>query len=705
MKRILTFFSSLGLLLGFTIAPAFATAGGPTCSVPTDYSTIQAAVNVAGCTTIDVAAGTYNENVNINHSVILNGPNVGITGNGTRVSEASVSSINITASNVTVDGFSFTNSGVQMNINGSTTLSGVKVQNNIFSGYSSVGFPTYNAGNLLITRNLFQSPATNSEAIQIKADGSTTGGCNGTEVNDNVFTAASNNGGADINFSCTGSNSTDVTVSGNTDTGLNDSKGTSFTAFSGVTGGISITNNHVTGTANSGSAVFFFGSVSGNVSITGNDIVNGAGSAISIHGADITSDTANTGTFTIVNNDLSGNGRGVYVAAKALSSGAKVITNKNNLSGDTVYGVDNENAASIVVDGTCNWWGDASGPGLVASGTGSKVSTNVTYTPWLVSSDLNGSCTGGTVTVTIAKYLNGSMATAGSASNASYPMVSTWSATNIGSGTGNYTLSPSGFNNANPYQATTSYMTSGANYKTSEVTNDINNTSNVLPIDATCQPGMTQLVGYSTGGTLLAAAGATPTSTAPNFTGLTANEFVVVWNKTCPNVTPTPTLVGPPVSFAQCKDNGWKTFNNPSFKNQGKCIDYVEDHLGHVEGNVRYTAFNLKRQADFEVRNTGKSVMSAMGMFFYTDANHARYQVMVRDLKVSGKMAWFAGKVVHASNSAWVGQWLIVEISKNSPSQIWGSFTNQTTAANDVMNMTSPADGPFNITSGNLNVH
>ena len=95
------------------------TAGDPNCD------TIQEAVNAAASSgdTITVAAGTYAENVNIGKSLTLNGPNVGISGNGSRVTEAVVSSMNITASNVIVDGFSFTNGGVQMNINGATTLS------------------------------------------------------------------------------------------------------------------------------------------------------------------------------------------------------------------------------------------------------------------------------------------------------------------------------------------------------------------------------------------------------------------------------------------------------------------------------------------------------------------------------------------------------------------------------------------------------
>ncbi len=36
-----------------------------------------------------------------------------------------------------------------------------------------------------------------------------------------------------------------------------------------------------------------------------------------------------------------------------------------------------------------------------------------------------------------------------------------------------------------------------------------------------------------------------------------------------------PILIGPPTSKDQCKNDGWKTFNNPVFKNQGDCVSYV----------------------------------------------------------------------------------------------------------------------------------
>ena len=44
------------------------------------------------------------------------------------------------------------------------------------------------------------------------------------------------------------------------------------------------------------------------------------------------------------------------------------------------------------------------------------------------------------------------------------------------------------------------------------------------------------------------------------------------------------TYVGPPVvrptSKAECKKGGWRRFTNPSFKNQGQCVAYVNHHDG-----------------------------------------------------------------------------------------------------------------------------
>jgi hypothetical protein len=128
-----------------------------------------------------------------------------------------------------------------------------------------------------------------------------------------------------------------------------------------------------------------------------------------------------------------------------------------------------------------------------------------------------------TVKVTIVKYIDGAMATSSSAGSADFTMNAAWSADNIGSGSGQYTLGPT---TDTPYQTSTVDMSSGATYSTSEVMNSV--------VAATCDTDSPfSLVGYSSGDTLLAATTATPTAVAPAFTNITSDKFVVVWNHDC----------------------------------------------------------------------------------------------------------------------------------------------------------------------------
>jgi hypothetical protein len=40
-----------------------------------------------------------------------------------------------------------------------------------------------------------------------------------------------------------------------------------------------------------------------------------------------------------------------------------------------------------------------------------------------------------------------------------------------------------------------------------------------------------------------------------------------------------------PTSKAQCKKGGWRQFRNPSFKNQGQCVKFVNHHGGKAKGD------------------------------------------------------------------------------------------------------------------------
>jgi hypothetical protein len=137
-------------------------------------------------------------------------------------------------------------------------------------------------------------------------------------------------------------------------------------------------------------------------------------------------------------------------------------------------------------------------------------------------------------TVTIDKFVDGTTATSGpsSANGSSFGMTSSWNASNIGAGSGTYALGPTGFNSPNAYEAVTADMSSGASYTTSE------STSTAVGTD--CAAGQTyRLAGYTSGDTFSAASAGTPTMTAPNFTNITSNKFVIVWNRHC-LAAPTP---------------------------------------------------------------------------------------------------------------------------------------------------------------------
>jgi hypothetical protein len=115
--------------------------------------------------------------------------------------------------------------------------------------------------------------------------------------------------------------------------------------------------------------------------------------------------------ITVTKNIISSGARGVRVEDPgyygAAGANSNITVNYNNVSSDTVYGVGNTDPAILNLDATCNWWGAANGPGPVGPGTGSPVTTHVTFAPWLTSSNLNGPCNGGVVATNKDQCKNG----------------------------------------------------------------------------------------------------------------------------------------------------------------------------------------------------------------------------------------------------------------------------------------------------------
>ena len=351
------------------------------CTVPTDHATIQLAVNDAGCSVINVLPGTYNENVVIPRSLTLNGAQVGTDARGRSGAESIINGgvaadITITVDNVTVDGFTLNgpaNAGLAAVVM-QTGNTGETIQNNVINNPGRAASIT--TSNTTFSKNAVNNTATASDGFQ----------ANSTPVSNLTFSDNSF-GGADSNIYNADitviEGNSNVVVSGNSSNG----DGTLVALFK--TNGAQIAGNTVVGTANS--SAIYIGGGNSNVTVSGN-VVSSAASAVKVansFGVGINS------SVTITGNTLSNNSYGVNVAAG--STTGTVQAHRNSLTGNTIFGILNDPSSGGLVSGTCNWWGSASGPGLIASGSGDKVSTGVTYAPWLVSADLNGSCIGGNV--------------------------------------------------------------------------------------------------------------------------------------------------------------------------------------------------------------------------------------------------------------------------------------------------------------------
>jgi len=393
--------AALVALVGAPVAQAantlfVATTGADsgTCGASNDpCQTIQQAVNNASSgDTIVVAAGTYNETVDITASLTLQGAQVGNPGSAARSSESPATEsvvtgdLSIESSNVTVDGFSFDFGGNQISV----SQPGATIVDDVFSGYGNGGgtndaIGIAGAAGTTVVDNYFTSPNVDygdhgGAVVQWFA-----GGCSGSDVSDNVFDDADASALADIYFYCNDDSVSTITVSGNHDTIGGDSSFVNFQHIGSSGAEIDVTNNVVTMTPASGSSGLYFGtSESGvaTVDISGNSLTGDP-----IRAVKLSTNAGLSGPVSITGNDFSDSGVGVYVASGALN-GASVTLRGNNLAGETgdsvpdpADGVYNDPSSGGSVDADDNWWGCNAGPG--ESGC-SSVSGTVTSDPWLV---------------------------------------------------------------------------------------------------------------------------------------------------------------------------------------------------------------------------------------------------------------------------------------------------------------------------------
>jgi autotransporter-associated beta strand protein len=335
------------------------------------FNTIQAAIAaVASGGAVNVAPGTYNENLNVTNSVSLlsSGGRAVTTINLQTTGSIYSDTILISASSVSVKGFTVVGfnattgidddlAGINFFLNPGVT--NIEIANNLIQVGNISGNSNGDDGKGVLTTFNTDAPF-----------------ADGISVHDNTFEPLSVNGESVVGARAFYINPTvgSFTFASNTITG-NLYHSTTEANNSLIEGNLVIG----TGTADSSGGFAIYGSYSpdnGNAIIRGNVITN-TENAILLYDA---------GNVVIENNVLDANGTAIalYDADLAVDVSAIVIVN-NSLANEVVAGVYNQ-AGNGSPNAATNWWGNLSGPSnptLNPYGTGSAIDGNLTVSPWL----------------------------------------------------------------------------------------------------------------------------------------------------------------------------------------------------------------------------------------------------------------------------------------------------------------------------------
>ena len=378
------------------------------------FAAIQGGIdNVAAAGTVNVAEGTYNENVNVEveHLTIQS-----LDGAASTTLTAPIKSdyvFDIEADSVTIDGFTFGNFALGVRVNANNCI----IKNNVVSGstgayvvplvdedFEGGTLPTdwkrtSNGAGWLIGEELWSwgfyiPPHTTYAASNDDA----AGGANDGSV-DYLITPPldlSDCSSADLSFQSfyNGWSGQLAYVEISEDGGSSWEELKQITAHGNWTQ-VDVDLSTYCGTGHNSVLVAFHsndGGGSGSGWAIDDVLITTEPPNMPVDGAIIVNGNSNT----IQGNTISSNGcPGIYLEGSSTDNEIHF----NNIEGNTDYGINN--TASSIVDATNNWWGDASGPydptgsdpvppcdddptdDLNDDGLGDKVSDNVDYCPWL----------------------------------------------------------------------------------------------------------------------------------------------------------------------------------------------------------------------------------------------------------------------------------------------------------------------------------
>jgi len=313
------------------------------------WLTINHAIGQAGGgDTINVAAGTYVENVSIPKSVTLKGAKYDVNVSGRTAASASESTIQglvtVDASGVNINGFTLTNPSQTNALSVTPSHSNIAITYNIVDSVGAVGL-TDNVHAILLNQGPDSVTIAQNRFNNIKS---------GTKTVSAVGVLSS----ASLD------SSTGLVIQDNTFTGIaSTSRGAYGIIINNAAGapGAQIKDNTFSGLSGGWTHAIGLEGPTPNAIVTSNIF-----SSLTA-GADNTAiffeDNPNGGTVTVSGNQF--NGTAFY----------GVAIHPDDLPGGI-------NGYNYTVTAENNWWGDNSGPGPVGPGTGAKVSANVDYDPW-----------------------------------------------------------------------------------------------------------------------------------------------------------------------------------------------------------------------------------------------------------------------------------------------------------------------------------
>jgi len=361
-----TLIISLFIVLNFIFLTQAVSAA--TINVPTNYSTIQAAINAASPgDTINVAAGTYIENVVVDKPLTLTGASSATVTVIAAINTASV--FTVAASNVEISGFTATGTIMA----GNEGYAGINFVSGVTNSNIHDNDVSNNQYGILLIEPLGNTASGSNTFTNNIASNCVVSGIEMQNTNGNTFTnnIANSNGAQGFRLANAKNNifTSNIANSNGVLTTPGGSGGVGF--FLVIAGGTGSNNNIFTNNiANSNiNHGFRIDSSTGNT-LTGNTFNSNGADGIKLKTAD---------DNTVMNNNLcSLNAIGIEIANANIDATSLTVSH-NNIVGNTVYGVSNLGTGTLNAEN--NWWGCNAGPGNPGC---DSVSGNVDFTPWLV---------------------------------------------------------------------------------------------------------------------------------------------------------------------------------------------------------------------------------------------------------------------------------------------------------------------------------